>query len=80
MTDSSELTAEEDELSRSRDWFHRLHRRLSKPYKRFRRDFLRKRHEDGRLVSPTAELEMHDQPEKETWRADSATADPPKDR
>ena len=45
-----------------------LHRKLTKPYRRLRRAFLRKQHETGALQSPTADLEDHYQPEKETWR------------
>jgi len=63
-----ELTPEEDLVSRKRRGVHFLHRKLAKPYRRMRRNFLRKRHEEGRLVSPTSELEDHVQPEKESWR------------
>ena len=65
-----ELTAEEEALSRCRTGWHRLHRKLTKPYRAFRRRFLRKEYQKGRLVSPTAELEDHDQPEKATWRVE----------
>ena len=63
-----ELRAEEEELSHPRGPLHRLHRWLTKPYRALRRRFLREQYQAGRLVSPTAELENHHQPEKETWR------------
>jgi len=63
-----ELTAEEDALSRRRSGLHRLHRWLTKPYRALRRGWLRRRYQAGRLVSPTAQLEDHRQPEKATWR------------
>lgn len=65
-----ELTAEEEALSRRRTGLHRLHRRLTKPYRALRRRFLRAQHQSGRLVSPSADLEDHHQPEKATWRQD----------
>lgn len=64
-----ELTAEELDLSLQRGPLVRLHRKLSKPYRALRRGFLRRRYEKGMLVSPTAHLEDHHQPEKATWRA-----------
>ena len=63
-----ELTAAEDALSRRRSGLHWLHRKLTKPYRAVRRRFLSKRHRSGQLVSPTADLEDHYQPEKATWR------------
>ncbi|NQU76704.1 MAG: hypothetical protein HQ546_10365 [Planctomycetes bacterium] len=46
----------------------RLHRRLTTPLRRLRRAFLSRQYRSGRLVSPSARLEDHDQPEKATWR------------
>ena len=63
-----ELTEWEEALSRRRRGLHLLHRKLTKPYRALRRGFLRKQYQDGRLISPTAELEDHYQPEKATWR------------
>ena len=63
-----ELTSEEDALSRRRGWLHTLHRRLTDPWRALRRWFLRAQYRSGRLESPTATLEDHRQPEKETWR------------
>ncbi len=63
-----ELTPEEEELSRSRSGLHLLHRKLTKPYRSLRRGFLKKQFEKGQLLSPSADLEDHHQPEKETWR------------
>ena len=63
-----EMTAQEEAISRDRGGLHVLHRKLTKPYRSLRRAFLRRQHERGRLVSPTADLEDHYQPEKETWR------------
>ncbi len=63
-----ELSEEEEALSRRRSGLHALHRRLIKPYKALRRWFLRRQYRSGRLVSPSAELEDHHQPEKQTWR------------
>jgi len=63
-----ELTPEEDALSRRRRGPHLLHRKLTKPWRALRRRFLRRQYEKGRLVSPTADLEDHHQPEKATWR------------
>jgi hypothetical protein len=64
----AELTPDEEQLSRSRGWVHRIHRRVSKAWRAVRRPFLRSRHQRGELVSPTAHLEDHHQPEKATWR------------
>jgi hypothetical protein len=63
-----ELTPEEDALSRRRGGLHGLHRKLTKPYRTLRRRFLQTQHEQGKLQSPTAMLEDHHQPEKETWK------------
>ena len=62
------LRPEERELSLSRTGLHALHRKLTKPWRYFRRWFLRKQYETGRLRSPTADLEDHYQPEKDGWR------------
>lgn len=62
------LTAEEETLSRKRGFLHRLHRRIMKPLRQVRRSVLRRQYRKGKLVSPTAELEDHYQPEKSTWR------------
>lgn len=70
-----ELTAEEEALSRKRSGLHWLHRKLTKPYRSLRRRFLRQQHQSGRLVSPTASLEDHHQPEKATWRSPEASDD-----
>jgi len=64
-----ELTGQEDALSRPRGGLHWLHRKLTKPYRALRRRYLRKRDQAGDLVSPTAELEDHYQPEKDAWKA-----------
>ncbi|MBN1941907.1 MAG: hypothetical protein JW849_01305 [Phycisphaerae bacterium] len=63
-----ELTEEENALSRKRGGLHALHRKLTKPYRSLRRGFLQRQHIQGRLQSPTADLEDHHQPEKATWR------------
>lgn len=64
----SELRPEEAELSKRRGALHRLHRRLTDPWRAMRRRFLRRQSASGQLVSPTQHLEDHDQPEKATWR------------
>ncbi|HNX27546.1 MAG TPA: hypothetical protein PKK48_09090 [Phycisphaerae bacterium] len=66
----SELTSEELEISTSRTGFHWLHRKLTKPYRALRRRFLNRKYKKGQLISPTAELETHHQPEKDFWRYD----------
>jgi hypothetical protein len=66
----AELTEEEDRLSRHRSGLHLVHRKLTKPWRALRRRFLHRRHRQGRLVSPTEQLEDHHQPEKATWRND----------
>ncbi|MDY7009972.1 MAG: hypothetical protein SVV80_04385 [Planctomycetota bacterium] len=65
-----ELTDEEEKISRRRGMWHRLHRKITKPYRAVRRDFLRRRYRAGKMESPSAELEDHHQPEKQTWRAE----------
>ena len=64
----SELTSEEEALSRRRGCLHSMHAAIAGPYRRLRRLFLRRQHEAGRLVSPTADREDRCQPEKGTWR------------
>ncbi len=66
----SELTGEEEALSRRRGWVHLLHRKLSARWRDARRWFLRSQYKAGRLESPTANLEDHHQPEKDIWRKD----------
>lgn len=66
-----ELTPEEDRLSRRRTGLHLLHRKLTKSWRRLRRRFLSRQYRAGRLVSPSADLEDHRQPEKATWRDQS---------
>jgi hypothetical protein len=63
----SELTAEEETLSRWRSGLHGLHRALTKPYRALRRRFLHRQYRSGLLVSPTAGME-DDIPETATWR------------
>lgn len=63
-----EMTPEEEELSRHRTGLHWLHRKLTKPWRALRRAFLGRQYQAGRLISPTAQLEDHHQPEKEAWR------------
>lgn len=63
-----ELRPEERELSRRRGLLHTIHRKLTDPWRALRRKFLRKQHASGQLVSPTAAMEDHHQPEKATWR------------
>ncbi len=46
----------------------RLHRLLSTPFRRLRRQYLSRLHRKGELISPSAHLEDHHQPEKATWR------------
>jgi len=67
-----ELTPQEEVLSRQRAGLHWLHRKLTKPWRAFRRRFLRAQHQAGQLHSPTADLEDHRQPEKDTWREPKA--------
>jgi hypothetical protein len=65
---ADELRPEEEVLSRRRGRLHRVHRALTKPYRAIRRRFLQHQYAKGALKSPTAELEDHHQPEKQTWR------------
>ncbi|MFP4355189.1 MAG: hypothetical protein ACLFUJ_08690 [Phycisphaerae bacterium] len=63
-----ELSKQEEALSRRRTGLHALHRKLTKPWRSLRRGILNKQHREGRLESPTRQLEDHHQPEKATWR------------
>jgi hypothetical protein len=63
-----ELTEKEARLGTHRSRLHALHTALTTPWRALRRKFLREQYRRGRLVSPTAELEDHEQPEKQTWR------------
>ncbi|MFP4105267.1 MAG: hypothetical protein ACLFVU_04165 [Phycisphaerae bacterium] len=63
-----ELRPEEEQLSRRRGLLHTLHRKLTDPWRRLRRKFLKQQHRKGALRSPTGHLEEHHQPEKATWR------------
>ena len=63
-----EMTEEEDRLTRGRTGWHALHSKLTKHYRVIRRRFLSRQHRAGRLVSPTADMEDHHQPEKDKWR------------
>ena len=63
-----ELTDDERKLSYRRSGLHWLHRKLTKPWRAVRRDFLHQQHKKGQLVSPTHKMEDHHQPEKATWR------------
>ena len=71
-----ELRPEEDALSGRPVGVHLVHRKLAKFYRAIRRQFLRTQHEKGQLVSPTADLEGHYQPEKATWRTTSRVGAP----
>lgn len=63
-----ELTQEELDISTRRTGLHWLHRKLTKPYRALRRGYLNKKFKKGQLISPTADLETHHQPEKDSWR------------
>lgn len=63
-----ELTEEQQRLSRPRGRVIAFHRRMATPLRRLRRAFLNRLHRKGKLVSPSAHLEDHEQPEKATWR------------
>ena len=63
-----ELTPEEETISRWRKGLHQFHRIITKPYRKLRRQYLKKQYEKGKLQSPSAELEDHRQPEKDSWR------------
>ena len=69
-----QLLPGEETVSRSRGLFHRIHRKLGKPYRFLRRRFLQGQYAKGALQSPTAGLEDHQQPEKSTWRGQSRPA------
>ena len=69
-----ELTPEQQALSRRRGGLHWLHRKLTKPYRTLRRRLLSRQYEAGRLISPTAQIEDHRQPEKATWRKTGGAA------
>lgn len=62
------LTPAEEALSRRRSPLHKIHRRLTKPYRALRRRVLGGLFRKGLLHSPTADLEDHHQPEKDSWR------------
>lgn len=62
------LKTREEALSRRRGRLVGLHRRFVTPLRRWRRRFLTFQYRSGRLISPSAHLEDHDQPEKTTWR------------
>ena len=63
-----QLTPQEQRLAEKPRGLHWVHRKLTKPYRWLRRRFLRAQYDKGALVSPSAELEDHRQPEKDTWR------------
>ncbi len=63
-----ELREDETAASHRSGLLHRIHAKVSKFYRRARRKFLRKKYQSGTLDSPTADLETHHQPEKESWR------------
>lgn len=65
-----ELTPAEEQISRRQGLLHVLHSRLTKRYRNIRRRFLKDQFAKGTLTSPTAGLEDHNQPEKESWRVD----------
>ncbi len=62
------LRPEEEALSHRRGTIIQLHRHLVTPIRRLRRAVLTRWHRAGKLVSPSAHLEDHHQPEKATWR------------
>jgi hypothetical protein len=64
----TELTDEEDSLSRRRGVLHALHTELTTPWRAVRRKVLSTLYSKGLLVSPTESLEDRHQPEKATWR------------
>lgn len=64
----SELTDDENHLSRHRGRLHTLHRKLTDPWRVFRRRFLRRRRQRGLLVSPTEAIEDTDPAEGASWR------------
>ena len=52
-----QLTDDENRLSRRRGRLHTLHRKLTDPWRAFRRRFLRRRRDQGLLISPTEAIE-----------------------
>jgi RIO-like serine/threonine protein kinase len=64
----AELTSVEEKISRRRTGLHKLHTQLTTPYRAIRRFLLRRSYAKGHLVSPSAKMEDHFQPEKKTWR------------
>jgi hypothetical protein len=62
------MTEEELRLSYPKGRLLHLHRTLVTPLRHMRRALLTRLHRTGRLVSPSADLEDHYQPEKQTWR------------
>jgi hypothetical protein len=63
-----ELREDEIAASQRSGLLHKIHAKVSKGYRAIRRKFLRKKYQSGNLDSPTADLETHHQPEKESWR------------
>lgn len=63
-----ELTPQQDALSRHLTGLHLIHRKLTTVWRSGRRLFLKSQFQKGALTSPTAALEDHHQPEKDTWR------------
>lgn len=64
----AELRPQEAALLRRPGRLLSWHRRLVTPLRGLRRAFLARLHRAGRLISPSAHLEDHQQPEKATWR------------
>ncbi len=64
----NDMRPEELKLAEGPRGILNLHRTLTVPLRQLRRAFLTRQHRSGRLVSPSAHLEDHWQPEKETWR------------
>ncbi len=64
----TELRDNEVVASQRSGWLHKMHAVAATSYRRVRRKFLRKKYRSGQLHSPTADLETHIQPEKESWR------------
>jgi len=62
------MTDSQLELAARRGRLIQLHRWLVTPLRKLRRGFLSRQHRKGSLVSPTAAMEDHHQPEKATWR------------
>lgn len=72
-----ELTDEQDRLSRRRGTLHTLHRKLTDPWRAFRRQFLRRRDARGLLVSPTRALEDPAAGREASWRSDPPARNDP---